>query len=604
MDAAENDVVSNGPISLVQVTAGGVRWQLRPEHRDRLVGPEGLRLAEWLRTGQARVIKHGPHRTVYQVTLPGLSFFLKHFRLTDVRAWLRQVVRPAKARMEFDRALAVAARQVPTITPLGLGVGCAAPGPNESFLLTRGLENVEPLNLFIEQTLPKLSAGKLARVRLRLAERLGALMAHMHDAGIVHNDLHAANLLIQLDNDDQPHLYLIDLHAVHLGLPGWPRSRANLVMLNRWFVLRAGRADRLRFWLSYCRTRSKWPHGQSAPNSQSAETGSLSGPHYPPPALYRRWLDLARDLEKRTWASNLRFWRHRDRRCLVTNRYYERVRGSMAAGYAVRDLDRAALTALLADPDEPFRQPGVRLLKNSPSSTVAEFEMTVGGVVRPIIYKRFRVTAWTDPLVSLVRSSAGLRSWINGHSLRERCLLTARPLAVLQRRKHGLSYEGYLLTEKIVDAIDLRQFLLELASRPASVRPVILRGLIDQVARVIGALHERHVSHRDLKSANILIATPSHSLRPTRHEIWLIDLVGVRRHRKLGRSRRVQNLARLHASFYQNQAVTRTDKLRFLRIYLHWGLRGSGGWKRWWQQIEQATLAKVARNLRNRRPLA
>jgi hypothetical protein len=39
-------------------------------------------------------------------------------------------------------------------------------------------------------------------------------------------------------------------------------------------------------------------------------------------------------------------------------------------------------------------------------------------------------------------------------------------------------------------------------------------------------------------------------------------------------------------------------------MYLEWGLRGREGWKRWWHEIEQATLAKVARNARNGRPLA
>ena len=51
-------------------------------------------------------------------------------------------------------------------------------------------------------------------------------------------------------------------------------------------------------------------------------------------------------------------------------------------------------------------------------------------------------------------------------------------------------------------------------------------------------------------------------------------------------------------------ALTRADKVRFLRTYLQWGLRGRGSWKRWWHEVEKATLAKVARNARNGRPLA
>jgi len=83
-------------------------------------------------------------------------------------------------------------------------------------------------------------------------------MARMHDAGIIHNDLHPGNLLLGIDADDWPQFFLIDLHAVRLRRPLDVRaSRDNLVMFNRWFTLRVGRADRLRFLHAYCRP-AKW----------------------------------------------------------------------------------------------------------------------------------------------------------------------------------------------------------------------------------------------------------------------------------------------------------------------------------------------------------
>ena len=67
--------------------------------------------------------------------------------------------------------------------------------------------------------------------------------------------------------------------------------------------------------------------------------------------------------------------------------------------------------------------------------------------------------------------------------------------------------------------------------------------------------------------------------------------------------RRVQNLARLNASFHNNALLTRTDRLRFLRTYLNWGIHGRGNWKAWWRRIAQATQDKVLRNRRRGRPL-
>jgi tRNA A-37 threonylcarbamoyl transferase component Bud32 len=570
----------------VEVTAGGIRWQILPDFRELLLGPEGLRLNDWLRAGLAQVVKHGPHRTVYHVTLPELSFYLKHYRLADVRAWLRQLVRPAKARMEFECALAVARRRVPTIVPVALGEPCQGTGPSDSFLITLGLDGTEPLSTFIERTLPALDATRQTRVRQRLAWALGEFVARLHDAGIVHRDLHAANLLIRLGADDRPCLYLVDLHAVHVGDPlPWRASRDNLVILNRWFVLRASRSDRQRFWRAYCRARAEvpgsWPGGD--------RTRMPASVRWPPLA------DLARDLERRTWRSNLSFWQHRDRRCLVTNRYYYRLQSAAGTGYAVRDVESETLDQLFADPDAPFRQPEVKLLKDSRSSTVAEFDLLVQGVPRRVIYKRFRVTTWSDPWTALVRRPPALRSWIYGHGLRERCLPTARPLAVFHRRSKGLVYEGYLLTEKILDAVDLHDFLASLRQADADQRRTRLRRCVDQVARLVGDLHRRHLSHRDLKAGNVLV---------TADAVWLIDLVGVTPYRKLSRARRVQNLARLHASFCQNPALTRTDKLRFLRVYLQWGLYGRCAWKRWWREVEAATQAKINRNERNGRLLA
>jgi len=579
--------VNKETLQLTELTSSGVRWQVLPEWRHVLFGPNGFRLEDWLRSGLAHVVKNGPHRTVYRVALPGLCFYLKHHRLPDLRAWLRQLVRPAKARMEFERALAVAALHVPTISPVALGECGTTSGPSESFLITQGLEDTESLSDFIEKTLPRLQPHRRTRLHMLLATALGEFVARLHDAGIVHKDLHAANLLIRLGPDDQPSLYLIDLHDVCLRRAlTWRVSRDNLVMLNRWFALRASRPDRYRFWRAYCcarqHMRGGWP-GRARYDAGLTAANRLA------------FQDGARHLEQRTWWSNLRFWRHRDRRCLVTNRYYYRLQSEAVVGCAVCDLDRGAMASLLADPDAPFQQPGAILLKDSRSTTVAEFDLTVAGTVRRVIYKRFRVTAWSDPWLALLRRSPALRSWINGHGLRERCLPTARPLAVFHRRHGLLAYEGYLLTEKIPEAVDLHRFVAQLDELNEEERLRTLRRRIEQVARLVSELHRRQLSHRDLKASNVLV---------NRESVWLIDLVGVTRYRKLRRRRRVQNLARLHASFHDSPLLTRTDKLRFLRVYLRWGLLGREGWKRWWHEVCGATKAKIRHNARNGRPLA
>src|SRR5262249_8528959 len=174
---------------LVHVRAGGFRWQLAAAYADEIIGPTGLRLPEWQASGAARLIKHGPHRSVWRVMLPGLDFYVKHFRLMDARTWLRQAIRPSKARMEFDRTMSVAQRHVPTVQPLGLGEADHLALPGESYLLTLSLDRALPLSQFIMEALQQLPPSDRWRCRIQLARKLGRFMARVHRAGILHHDL-------------------------------------------------------------------------------------------------------------------------------------------------------------------------------------------------------------------------------------------------------------------------------------------------------------------------------------------------------------------------------------------------------------------------------
>src|SRR5205085_998135 len=148
------------------------------------------------------------------------------------------------------------------------------------------------------------------------------------------------------------------------------------------------------------------------------------------------------------------------------------------------------------------------------------------------------------------------------------------------RCRGGLWYEGYLLTEKVEHAVELHEYRRGVETLAPAQRLPLLRQQIAEVARTIRALHSRRLSHRDLKAANILVRRwdapppapdqvhPSivrNLLHVPEGTVWLIDLVGVELFRRLKRRRKVQNLARLNASFHANSLVTRTDRLRFLR---------------------------------------
>jgi tRNA A-37 threonylcarbamoyl transferase component Bud32 len=540
----------------------GIRWHVRANARA-LLTADALRLEEHICIGTATVVKHGPHRTVYRVSLSGLNLYWKRCRITGLRGWLRQCMRPPKARMEFDRALALAARGIHTVEPLAWGAR-AGEFAGESFLITREIVGAVTLYEYLLGRFGSPAAGS-AEQRRALAAALGEFVARIHEAGVIHPDLHPGNILVVPTADGLPNFHLIDLHDIRLGSAlGWRTSRANLQIFNRWFALRAGRSDRRRFWATY------------------AEVRRISEPE-----MRKR----AREIEAGTALSNRAFWSSRATRCLGTNRYFRRVHSAAATGHAVRDFDEAELRRFLDDPDFPFRRPGARLLKDSRTSRVVEMTIATAHGPRAMIYKRFNLKKRLGSLLNHLRSSPALRSWKAANALLDRQLPTPRPWLVLQRRGLSGPREGYLLCEKVDDAHDL----VETFSEP--IAPGAKWESIAELARLMRRFHELRLTHHDLKAANILLTHDG--------AFHFIDLVGVAVSRRLpGRRVRCRDLARLCVSSLQMPRLTRIDQLRFLRSYLNWGLCGSAGWKTWWRMIAEATQEKLAKNRRRGRPLA
>lgn len=514
------------------------------------------------------MVKQGSQRVVYRVTLPGGVIYVKRCRINSLRAWFRELVRSPKARLEYENAVRLRDLGLPAVVPLAWGRPITA-GPAESIFITWAEADAAPLQRLLDEQFPTMSADLQNRLRRNCAKQLGLLMAQLHDAGVAHPDPHPGNLLATLRDAGRVAITLIDLHSIRYGRPlNWQDSLNNLVLFNRWFQLRASRADRHRFWQAYVRSRTTLPIAS-------------------PLALGR----MAREVERRTERSNAHFWMSRMARYRRVSRHVMRIDLPGMVGHAVHDLPVKLIERLAADPDAPFREPGAIVLKDSPTSTVIEMTLPSPRGPRVVILKRFCPRSTVGIIKSLLRPSAAMRSWLYGHNLLDRGLPTPRPLCVLERRCGRFARaEGYLLTEKVADALPLHE-----AAAAADWRTI--RAATAAVGRLLFLLHARRVRHRDLKASNILI---TRDLQPV-----LIDLVGVTpRATPLSRSMRVRDVARLAASFLQCGTVTRTDHLRVLRAYRVWGLRGRGDWKNWWRAVTAAMERKRAKNARRGRPLA
>ncbi|WZO96421.1 lipopolysaccharide kinase InaA family protein [Isosphaeraceae bacterium EP7] len=566
--------------------AGQVGWWFKPEWGPVLIGPDGLRLDEWRRSDSLTTIKTGPHRVVYRADLPEGVVFIKHFLVPDFRAILRQWFRRGKGRNEGRRASALEALGIPTITPIALGEQRKRRFLFENYLVTHAIDRAIPLDEFVERELPSVSLPQRATMARELAQALGILTARLHDAGLVHLDFHPGNILVRRGTGDRIELAMIDLDALRTARVPLNRgaSRDNLALLNHYFWLRSAKTDRRRFLKAYLEAR------------QTPESDDRA---------------FAREIEgaTRDWAERL--WRRWGRRCRGSNKYFTVGSDKQASTHAIasRDLDPADLRALLADPEAPFRSPKSRLIKDSRTTTVIETEMTVLGRPTRVIYKRFNPKKRLEAILNLVRPSRAWRAWQAAQHLVSRALPTPQNLVYLSKspgrglfRRLRAAETTYHAVVKAEDTVTLGAYVCQvLPTLGAEEQVATRRRLLRELALLMRTLHERSLSHRDLKSENILVKVDGET---GRFELSLIDLVGVRLSHPLPRDRRVQNLARVYLSLREMPGGTRSDILRFLLTYRPEARARGDEWKALWREVFAASKAKIEQNRRRNRPIS
>ena len=277
---------------------------------------------------------------------------------------------------------------------------------------------------------------------------------------------------------------------------------------------------------------------------------------------------------------------------------------------AATEIDPALMNQLLASPDAPFSDPGSTILKESRTTRVAELVLPVDGRPTRVIYKRFNRKKWLDPLLALFRPTRGWRAWQAGQHLNSRGLPTPRNLAYLQRQavrarwvpSWFLPLDTYILTIRAEPSMTVSDHVSRCVSALSGTRKrQALKELARSLARLVRTMHERSLSHRDLKAANILVEGDPFAETLA---LTLIDLVGVELGHPLSHGRRVQNLARLQVSLSRLDGWSNTMALRFLRDYLPWASTRRDEWKALWKAIEQRVRQKERRNARSGRILS
>jgi tRNA A-37 threonylcarbamoyl transferase component Bud32 len=171
--------------------------------------------------------------------------------------------------------------------------------------------------------------------------------------------------------------------------------------------------------------------------------------------------------------------------------------------------------------------------------------------------KEYRPHRLTDYLQTLVRGSKARAEWRAAARLRAAGLATFEPMAMGERRRHGLVERSILVTRAIAASTPLADLLV-----PGRLAPARRRGLLGAAARFLRALHDAGIEHPDLHEDNLLVTDPD-SAAPRLH---IIDLHRLRVGRRLTRRARVRNLGLVGRAFRFRMSCA--DRLRCYRAYV------------------------------------
>ncbi len=560
-------------------TVKNVRWYVRREWRETLVGPDGMNLSTWQREGRVQVIKDGAHRTVYRIDLPQGAVFVKHYRCPTWWDPLRNRWRASASRREFNKALELQHRGIATIRPLAFGEQIVLGGVQENYLITAASLQSVALNEFVEQLLNR-PHSEAEFIRLRLAEALAHLCSELHRSGVYHDDLHAGNILVRCDScrtgqrSERPELMVLDLPGIQFSAAlDWPRSRDSLVMLHSDWAQRATTRERWHFWRHYVRARPELRLEQPRP--------------------------AAAEIVERTGDYACQLMAGRAKRSLRSNRDFQFLRCENIRVHAVRHMSEADLRDLAADPQRLIREFVESPVKISHSGVVVEAELPINGIVTKIAYKRIQPRTLWKRLTRYGRPSRALHNWVMGHTLLERGIATAEPLCVFLPQGFQRGGNEYLATRWIEGGENLHLFAWRLARMSPGERWPLVRQAAESLGRLIGRMHAWRIAHRDLKGCNLMLVE-----RPLQVDAYVLDLDGVRIRRQLSHAEQVNNLARLAVSAQMHDWLSRTDRLRFLRAYAQELHASHAQRKRWAREVVIAAKPIVSRIERQGHALA
>ena len=195
-------------------------------------------------------------------------------------------------------------------------------------------------------------------------------------------------------------------------------------------------------------------------------------------------------------------------------------------------------------------------VKNIPRNRAGFFTSEHGTV----FIKRFAPGSWIKGVMERLRGSPARLSLRGAEMLTRAGFLVPAPLAAREEIIAGAIKTSLIFSEPLNTARVFSRFI-ERGHAPAERERQLRRETLAAVAGCVRRLHDAGLFTSDLQETNLMIDQADGAVR-----IHFVDLDGFRQLGRVSWKRRRRNLVQLDRSV--GRFMTRTERLRFLRVYL------------------------------------
>lgn len=181
-------------------------------------------------------------------------------------------------------------------------------------------------------------------------------------------------------------------------------------------------------------------------------------------------------------------------KCLRTNRRLTRMKTGQYLAVFDKSLCREAEARGFVEQVDALMDKG-QILKNGNTCCVSRFTWNDTDVV----VKRYNHKGLWHSLRHTIKGSRARRSWLHAYCLKALRIQTPKPLAFIEKRKAGVIWTSYSVTEHIKGRM-LHHYL-----RDGNVSKAESTQVMRRIENDLDRLNTYRVTHGDLKHTNILI---------------------------------------------------------------------------------------------------